>query len=119
MLALPAFALNYDAVFQEGVAPFQDTRVAVLARQMTERVLMEGVGRNFEAAQTAADSFAWPWLVNAVETIRLERQFSQGVQLSPVSTATLPPSTVPSQDTSKATTEAEVSALFLPSIRTF
>lgn len=83
-----------------------------MAARMVERRLVEGIERNFEAAEIASDALGWPWLINALETARLARTFRQSqrppsVDLSDL--ATLPPSTVPSQSASKATTEAEVS----------
>ena len=83
-----------------------------MAIRLVERHLLDGVSRNLGAAQDVAVSFGWPWLVTAVETVRFEQELHQEARVSPASAATLPPSTVPSQTTSKATTEAEVS--FLP-----
>ena len=80
-----------------------------MAIHLVERHLLDGVSRNLTAAQEVAGSLDWQWFVTAVETVSFEQELSQVAQASPASAATLPPSTVPSRTTSKATTEAEVS----------
>ena len=89
-----------------------------MAIRLVERHLLDGVSRNLGAAQDVAVSFGWPWLVTAVETVRFEQELHQEARASPASAATLPPSTVPSRTTSKATTEAEVSLSPLRIFRT-
>ena len=84
-----------------------------MATHLVERHLLDGVSRNLAAAQEVAGSLDWQWFVTAVETVSFEQELSQAAQASPTSAATLPPSTVPSRTTSKATTEAEVSLLAL------
>ena len=80
-----------------------------MAIRLVERHLLDGVGRNLATAQEVVGSVGWPWFATAVETVSFEKEIHQGVRASPASAATLPPSTVPSRTTSKATTEAEVS----------
>ena len=80
-----------------------------MAIHLVERHLLNGVSRNLAAAQEVAGSLDWQWFVTVVETVSFEQELSQVAQASPASAATLPPSTVPSRTTSKATTEAEVS----------
>ena len=80
-----------------------------MAIRLVERHLLDGVGRNLATAQEVVGSVGWPWFATAVETVSFEKELHQGVRASPASAATLPPSTVPSRTTSKATTEAEVS----------
>ena len=84
-----------------------------MAIHLVKRHLLDGVSRNLAAAQEVAGSLDWQWFVTAVETVSFEQELSQVAQASPASAATLPPSTVPSRTTSKATTEAEVSLLAL------
>ena len=84
-----------------------------MAIRLVERHLLDGVGRNLATAQEVVGSVGWHWFATAVETVSFERELSQVAHASPASAATLPPSTVPSRTTSKATTEAEVSCLTL------
>ena len=80
-----------------------------MAIRLVERHLLDGVGHNLATAQEVVGSVGWPWFATAVETVSFEKELHQGVRALPASAATLPPSTVPSRTTSKATTEAEVS----------
>ena len=84
-----------------------------MAIRLVERHLLDGVGRNLATAQEVVGSVGWPWFATAVETVSFEKEIHQGVRASPASAATLPPTTVPSRTTSKATTEAEVGCLTL------
>ena len=116
MLECPrSFDANSDVfgALQEGIAAEPQSRERDMATHLVERHLLDGVSRNLAAAQEVAGSLDWQWFVTAVETVSFEQELSQVAQASPTSAATLPPSTVPSRTTSKATTEAEVGLLAL------